>query len=129
MLTLQQIKTVHSKVKTGADFPAYIKDMKVLGVTDYETYVTDGHSIYHGKDLPALISEPKYNVLFISDTTDSGQFKKDLAKHQNGGSDYFQFCRDCARNGVEKWIVSLESMTCTYFDKTGNELLMEQIPG
>ncbi len=28
MFTVEQIKTAHSKVKSGADFPAYIQDIK-----------------------------------------------------------------------------------------------------
>ena len=48
MFTVEQIKAAHSKVKSGADFPAYIKEIKTLGVTHYEAYVTDGHINYHG---------------------------------------------------------------------------------
>ena len=40
MFTVEQIKVAHSKVKSGADFPAYIQDIKKLGVTFYETFVT-----------------------------------------------------------------------------------------
>ncbi|WP_350068626.1 DUF1398 family protein [Imperialibacter sp.] len=29
---------------------------------------------------------------------------------------------------IEKWIISMDQMTCTYYDKAGNEILMEQIP-
>jgi uncharacterized protein YbcV (DUF1398 family) len=39
------------------------------------------------------------------------------------------FCSDCAKSGIEKWIVCMEKMTCTYFDKAGNEMLEEMIPG
>lgn len=127
MFTLQQIKTAHSKVKTGADFPAYIRDMKGLGVTRYETFVTDGHSIYHGEGYE-LVSETKYQPLVVSDIVAPGQFKSDLARHQQGGSDYFQFCKECAANGIEKWTISMETMTCSYFDKTGNKVLVEAIP-
>ena len=48
MFTVEQIKAAHSKVKSGAEFPAYIKDIKSLGVTYYETFVTDGHTDYYG---------------------------------------------------------------------------------
>ena len=33
MFTVEQIKAAHSKVKSGADFPSYIKEIKSLGVT------------------------------------------------------------------------------------------------
>ena len=39
MFTAEQIKAAHSKVKSGADFPGYIKEIKALGVTHYEAYV------------------------------------------------------------------------------------------
>ena len=31
MFTAEQIKAAHSKVQSGADFPAYIKAIKALG--------------------------------------------------------------------------------------------------
>ena len=44
MFTVEQIKAAHSKVKSGADFPKYIRDIKLLGVTAYETWVVDSHT-------------------------------------------------------------------------------------
>ena len=32
MFTVEQIKAAHSKVKSGADFPAYIQEIKALGL-------------------------------------------------------------------------------------------------
>ena len=45
MFTAEQIKAAHGKVKSGADFPSYIKEIKGLGVTHYEAYITDGHRV------------------------------------------------------------------------------------
>lgn len=36
MFTTEQIHAAHSKVKSGADFPNYIRDLKQLGVVYYE---------------------------------------------------------------------------------------------
>jgi len=44
LLLTEQIKAAHSKVKSGADFPAYIQDIKKTGVTFYETSLTDDHT-------------------------------------------------------------------------------------
>jgi len=30
---------------------------------------------------------------------------------------------------VAKWKVAISAMTCIYYDKAGNEILAEQIPG
>ncbi len=128
MFTAEQIKTAHSKVKSGADFPAYVREIKVLGVTHYESYVTDGHIDYHGAYGYTAKVPPKYDALVIADSPDSQQFKADLKAHQQGKTDYLTFIRMCATFGIEKWQVSIEKMTCTYFDKAGNEILVEEIP-
>jgi uncharacterized protein YbcV (DUF1398 family) len=128
MFTAEQIKTAHSKVKSGADFPAYIREIKVLGVTHYESYVTDGHVDYHGAGGYTAKVPPKYDALVVADSADSEQFKADLKAHQQGKTDYLTFIRMCATFGIEKWQVCIAKMTCTYYDKAGNEILVEEIP-
>lgn len=128
MFTADQIKEAHRKVKSGADFPAYIREIKAMGVTHYESYVTDGHIDYHGTNGHTASVPAKYEALTIADLSDPEQFKADLKAHQQGKTDYPTFCKDCAKSGVESWKVELARMTCTYFDKSGKELLLEMIP-
>lgn len=128
MFTVEQIKEAHSKVKSGADFPAYIREIKQLGVTHYECYVSDGHIDYHGANNYTATVPPKYDPLTISEKTNIEQFKADLKSHQQGKTDYLTFIRMCAAFGVEKWEVCMHKMTCSYFDMAGNEILVEQIP-
>lgn len=128
MFTIEQIKTAHSKVKSGADFPVYIQDIKKLGVTYYETFVMDGHTDYFGAIDYKTSSPTKYNALTIASSPNMEQFKIDLKAHQQGKTDYPTFCNDCANSGIEKWAVRMDKMTCTYFDKAGNEILEENIP-
>jgi len=128
MFTIEQIKSAHSKVKSGADFPAYIKEIKSLGVTHYEAYVTDGHIDYHGiKDYSAEIPA-KYDAIVIADTPKRDEFKAELLAHQQGKTDFLSFIKMCATLGIEKWKISMDKMTCTYFDIAGNEILVEEIP-
>lgn len=128
MFTLEQIKAAHSKVKSGAGFPSYIREIKELGVTHYEAYVADGHVDYHGAEQYMIQSPGRYEPLNIAATTDIEQFKAELLAHQQGKTDYLQFINMCAATGIEKWEVCLEKMTCTYYNKTGNEVLKEAIP-
>ncbi|MGC4101054.1 DUF1398 domain-containing protein [Ferruginibacter sp.] len=128
MFTIEQIKSAHAKVRSGADFPAYIQDLVQLGVTAYETFVADGHTVYFGKNNFSETSPAKYATLTIEAECNATQFKKELKEHQKGKSDYPTFCNQCAAAGVEKWVVDIHKMTCTYFDKTGNEVLLENIP-
>jgi len=127
--TIEDIKSAHAKVKSGADFPAYIQDLIKLGVAAYETFVHDGHALYFGKDDYTARSEAKYAELTVAEASNNEQFITDLRLHQSGGTDYMTFCSDCAKSGVEKWMVDTGKMTCTYYDKACNPLLIEQIPG
>jgi uncharacterized protein YbcV (DUF1398 family) len=128
MLTIQQIKEAHSKVKSGADFPKYIQDIMALGVTSFETFVFDNHTDYYGKDNFFTSSQGFSETLPISNRSDIEQFKLDLKSHQHGHTDYMTFLHDCAKSGVEKWIVVMDKMTCSYYDINGNEMLVEKIP-
>ncbi|MFC3562669.1 DUF1398 domain-containing protein [Pedobacter jamesrossensis] len=129
MFTVKQIILAHSKVKSGADFPEYIQEVKQIGVIAYQTWVKDSHTEYFGKDGFKTKSNPKYDELKIAETSDKEKFSSYLKAHQKGETNYLTFCKDCAETGIEKWFVSLEAMICTYFDKARNEILAERIPG
>ena len=128
MFTSAQIQAAHGKVKSGADFPAYIREIKALGVTHYESYVTDGHIDYHGVNNPTAQVPAKYDPLPIATPAVPERFKAGLKSHQQGQTDFLTFIKMCATVGIEKWKVSIDNMTCTYYDKAGNEVLVEQIP-
>lgn len=128
MFTLEEIHAAHSKVKSGADFPSYVQEIKKLGVKRYECFVVDGHTIYLGENDFSIVSQTKYSELAIAESSNKEQFIADIKAHQQGKTDYSTFCNDCAKSGIEKWIVNIDEMTCIYFDKAGFELLLEIIP-
>ena len=128
MFTLEEIKAAHSKVRSGADFPAYIQDMKALGVQAYEHFVADGHIQYYGAKDFTISAAEKWPAVEIAETGSTEKLKHALAIHQQGQTDYPTFCRQSAEAGVEKWTVDMIKMTCTYYDKQANELLVEAIP-
>ncbi len=129
MFTLEEIKAAHAKVKSGADFPNYIQDLIGLGVTFYETFVSDGHTEYYGTKDYRVMAPPVYEMLNIVLESNCIDFKKDLKAHQQGQTDYLTFCRDCARSGIAKWTMDMQKRTCTYYDQSENEVLVETIPG
>jgi len=128
MFTVAKIKQAHSKVKSGADFPKYIQEIKELGVISFVTWVQDSHTEYFGSNNFQTNSDPKYPDLAIAQNCNKELFLDYLKSHQKGETDYFLFCKHCAATGIEKWIVDLQKMTCIYYDKNGNEILVEQIP-
>lgn len=128
MFTVEQIESAHSKVKSGAEFPKYIQEIKDLGVLAFETWVYDSHTIYFGDNNYQTESQPKYEVLTPTKTSQKEKFIHFLKIHQQGETDYYTFCKHCAETGIEKWFVDLEKYTCTYYDRAGKEVLVERVP-
>lgn len=126
---LEDIKTEHQKVKSGADFPPYIQAIKRLGVSHYITYVSDGHTEYFDTDHQSIQTGSQYQNITVSENINLENFKRRLQLHQQGGTDYMTFCNDCAAYGVEGWKMDLNAMTCAYFSENNDEVLVERIPG
>lgn len=126
--TLEQIQAAHAKVKSGADFPAYVQELKRFGMLYYDNYVSDGHTEYYGAGNYHLTGPAKYDTLTVAEESDKDGFNDVIKLHQDGGTDYATFCRQAAEKGIEKWRVDLRLMTCTYYDKHGNTIIIEAIP-
>ncbi|QDP86489.1 DUF1398 domain-containing protein [Chryseobacterium sp. SNU WT5] len=123
--TLEQI--TETQTKSRNIFPVLIQQFKILGVDQFITFVSDGHTDYFDDEKEKITSEGSQDLV-ISDNTNAGKFIERLKLHQNGETDYASFCNDCAENGIDNWIVDLQKMTCTYYDKSGNETLVEKVP-
>lgn len=128
MFTIHAIEEIHAKVKSGADFPRYIQDLKDLGVTSYTIYVNNGHTVYSGKNNFQITSDPKYATLHIAEKSDTERLQHALTIHQQGQTNYMTFCKHSAASGVEKWTVDIKDMLCSYYDKSGKVMLTEQVP-
>lgn len=128
MFTVEQIELAHRKIKSGTEFPKYIQEIKQLGVIAFETFVFDSHTEYSGADGYNIKSQPKYKELTIAKDSNKEQFCHYLKIHQQGQTDYLTFCKHCAETGIKKWVVSLSKMTCTYFDNSNNEIVVEIVP-
>lgn len=128
MFTLETIKATHAKVKTGADFPRYVQDMKVLGVTHYDHFLADGHCTYFGTGDDQLSSAGKWQEMTIASVPNIVKLEEALRVHQAGQTDYLTFCKQAADSGVCKWTVDMLGMICTYYDLAGNKMLEEKVP-
>ncbi len=128
MFTIAQIKSIHSKVKSGADFPAYVQELKnTLGITHYDLFVLNGHGVYYSDDFK-VEGPAAYTDKQVADKGDVEQLKHIIKIHQQGQTDYPTFINQAAEAGVEKWTTSMIRMEVIYYDKSGNEMLAEPIP-
>jgi uncharacterized protein YbcV (DUF1398 family) len=128
MFTLQQIKAAHGSVKTGADFPRYIKEIKQLGLIRYEFNVNDGSIIYYGSNDHQVKGEGIYASQTINSQASPEALRHTIAIHQQGQTDFLTFCRQAAAAGVGKWEIDTQKMLCTYYDLAGNNMVAEPIP-
>ena len=129
MFNIEEIKASESKIKTGADFPQFIKEIKEMGVVRNDVYVSNGLSVYFNSDDHSVQASPdEYPVLVINDESSVDKLKHALQVHQKGETNFITFCKQAADAGVEKWVVDLNKMTCTYLDTAQKELVKEQIP-
>ncbi|WP_417429319.1 DUF1398 domain-containing protein [Halpernia sp.] len=116
-----------AQIKSQGNFPILVDEFKKIGVANFITLVTDGHSEYFDAE-NENISVDGNQDLIISNSLNKEKFTERLKMHQNGKTDFSTFCKDCAENGVDNWIVDLDKMTCTYYDKIGKQVLTENIP-
>lgn len=125
---MKQIKAVHARVKSGADFPRYVQDLKALGVTHYDIFVDDGRAVYYSTDGSTLIGQASYTPKRIAGQGSAVTLKQALTSHQQGQTTYLTFCEQAAEAGVAKWTTHVLAMDVTYVDRQGAELLVEVIP-
>src|ERR1700742_4460638 len=128
MFTVEQIKAAHSKVKSGADFPKYVQEIKALGLVRYEYLLADGRTIYYGgnnyrTEGPAIYPEKEINPV-----SSASALEHIIRLHQQGKSDLLTFCQQAADAGVHHWEVNTQTMLCTYFDSNNQNMLAEPIP-
>ncbi len=122
------MKAAHAKVKSGLDFPAYVREIKQLGLVHYDFMVKNGRTVYHGAEGFQVSCEPVYPEKTISDKPSAGTVRQIIAGHQQGKSDFLTFCSLVANAGVEKWVVDTQAMLCSYYDLSGNSMVAEPIP-
>lgn len=128
MFTLEQVKAAHAKVRSGADFPKYIQEIKTLGLRRYEFLVSNGETVYYGDAATKIASQPMYAPLAIAETPSAADLRHTIAIHQQGQTDFMTFCVQAAAAGVEKWVIDTEKMVCTYVDANGGTMVEEPIP-
>lgn len=128
MFIIDQIHDAFAKVKSGADFPQYVQELKKIGVTHYDNFVSDGRTKYYGQNDFLIEGESKYLEMKVNGMSSVDSLRKAISIHQQGQTDYPTFCIQAADAGVEKWTINMIEMTVTYMGKKGQKLVVESIP-
>lgn len=126
--TLDQVAAAHATVKTGADFPRYVQDLKALGVAYYDFFLVDGHSVYVDIDGLGEQTTAKYAPLAISPVSNEFALRDSINVHQAGQTDFMTFCQQAADAGVVYWRTDVVNLVCMYVDAVGHTFVSEPIP-
>ncbi|MBL4932181.1 DUF1398 domain-containing protein [Clostridium paridis] len=128
MFTKEQIEIAHNKVKSGADFPKYVNEIKNMGVKSHEVVLLDGTWIFKGSDGQVVRFKRGLENVHVSTQPSPEKFKEILSMHQRGETDYPTFCIQAGETGVERWISDFEHMTVTYLGSNESVIDVEPIP-
>jgi uncharacterized protein YbcV (DUF1398 family) len=128
MFTAALIHQAKARVRSGADYPRLVQELKRMGITKYDHFVSDGSTVYFGTDNSMVRLPETHDVIPVKSPSSLSHFKKILAAHQAGKTDHATFCHEAAEAGVERWIADLGRMTVSYVNRAGQTMLVEKIP-
>ena len=127
MFSLEQINDIHDRLGNAETLSQYLEALKNIGVDQYDSFIADGHSEYFGRGGHKVVSAPVHEKLSIAETSDRESFLQQLNLHNQGKTNYLEMSKGFADSGMEKWTFDTNKMTITYYDKSGNEILVETI--
>jgi len=128
MFTKEMITASQAKVKSGADYPRLVQELKAMGIRSYVHFVADGSNVFHGDGGHAVTVSHVQETILVADRASEDLLRRSLSIHQQGKTDYPTFCREAGEAGVAAWTSDLEAMTVTYSDLTNKPILVEPIP-
>jgi uncharacterized protein YbcV (DUF1398 family) len=127
VFTVEQIEELHGCLGNAETLSDYVRSLAALGVERYDSFVSDGHSEYLGHDAHRVMSDGVHDQLIIAESSDRGEFLDHLRRHERGETSYLEMSTGLADSGIERWSVDTHAMTMTFYDRSGDALLVEQI--
>ena len=127
MFTLEQIDDIHDRFGRQDTLVQYLRALNAIGVERSDSFMVDGHSEYFGKGSETVVTPPTHAVLTIAGTSSRDGLVEHLGLHSQGKTSYVEMSKGLAESGVEKWSFDTGALTIAYYDKAGNELLVEAV--
>lgn len=127
MFTLEQIEDIHDRLGNEETLGAYLRELNTIGVATYDSYITDGHSVYFAVDGQQLESLPAHEKFDVAAKSDREAFLGQMSLVEQGELGYVEMSRAFAECGVEKWTFDTRQMTLTYYGVDGSVMLAEVI--
>lgn len=127
MISLDIIRKAHATY-TGPDFPKLIHAFKEMDLKSFEYNIERGIITYYSMTGDCIEDIGVHVDIEIPLKSKSEYAIHALRDNQKGTTTFPDFCKAVAYAGVYKWIVDLEAMTCTYYDKLDHCVILEEVP-
>ena len=127
MVTLAEIDEVHGRLGNSDSLDAYCRALADLGVTGYDSYVTDGHTVFHTTHGRELVTPAYHEAVEVATEPDHAAVHATLARTEAGELDYGEMSRLLGAAGLERWSVDTRRLVMTYTDVLGEAALVEQL--
>lgn len=127
MFTMAQIDELHSRFGRADALGDYFRGLNAIGVSRFESFVTDGHTEFVGPDGQRVDSPPHHEVFAVADVSDRAALLDQLRRHAAGETSYLQLSAGLAASGIDKWVGDTTALTMTYYDQAGTALLVESV--
>src|SRR6185503_18765860 len=101
MFTIEQINDLHDRLGKAETLFEYVHALNAIDIEKYDSYLTDGHSEYFGKQ-DQVISPPAHDTLSIAEKSNGETFLKHLKLHEQGKTTYIEMSMGLAESGIEK---------------------------
>jgi|GEM_PF-2473740 hypothetical protein len=69
----------------------------------YDSFLTNGHSEYYGKDEYKVVSQPTHEIFTIAKDCNRENFLHQLNLYEQGKTNYFGISKGVTESGIEKW--------------------------
>jgi uncharacterized protein YbcV (DUF1398 family) len=127
LFTLEQIDRIHAEYGKAATLAEYLRALREIGVTRYDSFLCDGHSEYFDGDGRMVTGPAAHAELAVAAAPNQEEFLRHLRLHGEGKTSYVEMSTGVAESGVGKWTFDTEALTITYYDGSGNVMPREEI--
>jgi uncharacterized protein YbcV (DUF1398 family) len=98
VFTLEEIEELHGRLGNAETLSNYVRSLAALGVARYESFVSDGHFEYMGRDADRVTSHAVHE-LTVAERSDRDAFLDHLRRHEQGETSYLEMSKGLAESG------------------------------
>jgi uncharacterized protein YbcV (DUF1398 family) len=112
-LTEDLIRTAELR-SAGQPYPYFVKNLKAIGIDNYEVKVSNHKRTYTGVNGDKLIIPGDFPEFECAEKFDLEEVKNAIKRTQDGETDYQTFLREIGAAGIHTYVADLSGMAIIY---------------